>query len=77
MDKYIPVVKREYDEIMGNFPEFSNYTVMVNNMSLNDLIAILEIKSRKDIYHKIKDVYAKIHDSLASEVEKNRRRLKQ
>ena len=74
MDKYIPVVKKNVDQIMKEFPEFSNYTELENDRSLSDLEDALEKRIRKDTYQRIKATLAKMYDSLAYEIEKRGRK---
>lgn len=73
IDKYIPSIKQSYHQVMREFPEFSNYTELVNNMSLPDLVNTLEKRIRKDTYQRIRNGLAKIYDSLVYEIEKNRK----
>ncbi len=74
IEKYIPFVKKKYDQVMSEFPALFNYTEAINNMSSSDLVSILEKRIRKDIYHRIRNELAKMHDSLAYGIEKKGKR---
>lgn len=74
MDKYIPLVKKKYDQVMKVFPEFSDYTESVNNMSLPDLVNTLEKRRQRDIYQRLRNLITKTYDSLAYEIEKGRKK---
>lgn len=73
MCKYILSVKKKYDEKMKAYPELSDYTEHLNNLSLKDLINILE-KRKQSAYQRIRKTLAQMYDLLSYDIEKNRRR---
>lgn len=73
MNKYIPTIKKNEEQIMTNLDKASfqqNYTEYINSKSLPDLIDRLEKRRKKAIYQSVKNRLAKMYDSLSYEIEK-------
>ncbi|MCI8347592.1 MAG: glycosyltransferase family 92 protein [Bacilli bacterium] len=74
MDQYIPIVQKNRDEIMSNFPKNCNYTELMDHESLPVLVERLEKKVQKGIYQRIRNKLASAYDSIAYEIEKKGRK---
>lgn len=59
MDEYIPLVKKKYGQVIEAFPEFSDYTELVNNMSL-PLVSTLKKKAKRYLSKTKKYTYEKV-----------------